>query len=135
GDTYEHIAQAGGGIWSTVEKTRAARETELLMQAKKHADWFLRCGTKNVESKSGYGLSVEDELKMLRVMRRLNQETPLEIVPTFLGAHAVPRKRRADEYVDLVDNEMLSRVTSDGLAECCDVFYERVYFDCEHSSR
>ena len=87
------------------------------------------------ESKSGYGLSVEDELKILRVMRRLNQETPLEIVPTFLGAHAIPRKIRADEYVDLVLNEMLSRVTSDGLAEFCDVFCESGYFDIEQSSR
>ena len=135
GDTYEQIAKAGGGIWSTVEKTRAASEADLLMQAKKHADWFLRCGTTTVESKSGYGLSVEDELKILRVMRRLNQETPLEIVPTFLGAHAVPRKMRADEYVDLVVNEMLSRVTSDGLAEFCDVFCESGYFDIEQSSR
>jgi imidazolonepropionase len=105
------------------------------MQAKKHADWFLRCGTTTVESKSGYGLSVEDELKILRVMRRLNQETPLEIVPTFLGAHAVPRKMRVDEYVDLLVNEMLSRVTSDGLAEFCDVFCERGYFDIEQSRR
>src|SRR5438067_5582902 len=72
GETYEQLAKTGGGIWSTVEKTRAASETDLLMQAKKHADWFLRCGTTTVESKSGYGLSVEDELKMLRVMRRLN---------------------------------------------------------------
>ena len=135
GDTYEQIAKAGGGIWSTVEKTRAASEADLLMQAKKHADWFLRCGTTTVESKSGYGLSVEDELKILRVMRRLNQETPLEIVPTFLGAHAVPRKMRVDEYVDLVVNEMLSRVTSDDLAEFCDVFCERGYFDSEQSRR
>jgi imidazolonepropionase len=135
GDTYEEIAKAGGGIWSTVEKTRAASEADLLMQAKKHADWFLRCGTTTVESKSGYGLSVEDELKILRVMRRLNQETPLEIVPTFLGAHAVPRKMHVDEYVDLVVNEMLSRVTSDGLAEFCDVFCERGYFDSEQSRR
>ena len=135
GDTYEQIAKAGGGIWSTVEKTRAASEADLLMQAKKHADWFLRCGTTTVESKSGYGLSVEDELKILRVMRRLNQETPLEIVPTFLGAHAVPRKMRVDEYVDLLVNEMLSRVTSDGLAEFCDVFCERGYFDIEQSRR
>ena len=135
GDTYEQIAKAGDGIWSTVEKTRAASEADLLMQAKKHADWFLRCGTTTVESKSGYGLSVEDELKILRVMRRLNQETPLEIVPTFLGAHAVPRKMRVDEYVDLVVNEMLSRVTSDGLAEFCDVFCERGYFDIEQSRR
>jgi imidazolonepropionase len=135
GDTYEQIAKAGGGIWSTVEKTRAASEADLLMQAKKHADWFLGCATTTVESKSGYGLSVEDELKILRVMRRLNQETPLEIVPTFLGAHAVPRKMRADEYADLVVNELLSRVTSDGLAEFCDVFCERGYFDIEQSRR
>ena len=135
GDTYEQIAKVGGGIWSTVEKTRAASEADLLKQAKKHADWFLRCGTTTVESKSGYGLTVKDELKILRVMRRLNQETQLEIVPTFLGAHAVPRKMRADEYVDLVVNEMLSRVTSDGLAEFCDVFCEGEYFDIEQSSR
>jgi imidazolonepropionase len=135
GDTYEQIAQAGGGIWSTVEKARAASEADLLLQATEHAGWFLRCGTTTVESKSGYGLSVEDELKILRVMRRLNQETPLEIVPTFLGAHAVPRKMRADEYVDLVVNEMLSRVTSDGLAEFCDVFCERGYFDLAQSRR
>jgi imidazolonepropionase len=135
GDTYKQIAKAGGGIWSTVEKTRAASEADLLMQAKKHADWFLRCGTTTVESKSGYGLSVEDELKILRVMRRLNQETPLEIVPTFLGAHAVPPRMCVDEYVDLVVNEMLSRVASDGLAEFCDVFCERDYFDIEQSSR
>jgi len=135
GDTYEQIAKAGGGIWSTVKKTRAASEADLLIQAKKHADWFLRCGTTTVESKSGYGLSVEDELKILRVTRRLNQETLLEIVPTFLGAHAVPRKILADEYVDLVVNEMLSRVTSDGLAEFCDVFCESDYFDIEQSRR
>src|SRR5919201_2329623 len=78
GDTYEQIAKAGGGIWSTVEKTRAASEVDLLAQAKKHADWFLRCGTTTVESKSGYGLNVEDELKILRVTRQLDQEAPLE---------------------------------------------------------
>jgi len=133
GDTYEQIATAGGGIWSTVEKTRAASESDLLVQARKHADWFLRCGTTTVESKSGYGLTLEDELKILRVMRRLNQETPLEILPTFLGAHAVPRKMQADEYVDLIVNEMLPRVASDSLAEFCDVFCERGYFDIEQS--
>jgi imidazolonepropionase len=133
GDTYEQIAKAGGGIWSTVEKTRAASEADLLVQAKMHADWFLRCGTTTAESKSGYGLSVDDELKILRVMKRLNQESPLEIVPTFLGAHAAPRKMHADEYVDLVINEMLPRVTSENLAEFCDVFCERGYFDLEQS--
>jgi imidazolonepropionase len=135
GDTYEQIAKAGGGIWSTVEKTRAASETELLGEAKKHAGWFLRCGTTTVESKSGYGLTLEDELKILRVMRWLSKETPLEIVPTFLGAHAVPRKMNGDEYVDLVMNEMLPRVTSENLAEFCDVFCERNYFNVEQSRR
>jgi imidazolonepropionase len=135
GDTYEQIAKAGGGIWSTVEKTRAASEADLLAQVQRHAAWLLHCGTTTVESKSGYGLTVEDELKILRVMRRLNQETPLEIVPTFLGAHAVPRKMHADEYVDLVINEMLPRVTSENLAEFCDVFCEHNYFDIEQSRR
>ncbi|MGC2352232.1 MAG: amidohydrolase family protein [Candidatus Udaeobacter sp.] len=91
GENYEQISKAGGGIWSTVEKTRAASDDDLFVEAKKHADWFLRCGTTTVEAKSGYGLTVEDELKILRVMRSLDEQSPLEIVPTFLGAHAVPR--------------------------------------------
>src|SRR5438552_6043835 len=135
GETYEQIAKAGGGIWSTVEKTRAASELDLLAQAKKHAQWFLRCGTTTAEAKSGYGLTVEDELKILRVIRRLNQETPLEVVPTFLGAHAVPREHREspERYVDLVINEMLPRIAKENLAEFCDVFCERGYFDLEQS--
>src|ERR1700747_2841941 len=84
GETYQQIAKAGGGIWSTVEKTRAASELDLLAQARRHAEWFLRCGTTTVEAKSGYGLTVEDELKILRVMRQLNRETPFEVVSTFL---------------------------------------------------
>src|SRR5262245_63354834 len=92
GETYEQIAKAGGGIWSTVEKTRAASEADLLAQTKKHAKWFLRCGTTTVEAKCGYGLTVEGELKILRVLRQLKKEVPLEIVPTFLGAHAIPRE-------------------------------------------
>ena|ERR1043166_8868820 len=135
GETYEQIAKAGGGIWSTVEKTRAASESELLAQAKKHANWFLRCGTTTVEAKSGYGLTVEDELKILRVMRRLNEEVRLEIVPTFLGAHAVPREFSPDEYLDLVVTGMLPRVTAEKLAEFCDVFCERGYFDIDHSRK
>jgi imidazolonepropionase len=133
GETYEQIAAAGGGIWSTVEKTRVANETNLFEQSKKHANWFLKCGTTTVEAKSGYGLTVEDELKILRVIRRLNQETPIEFVPTFLGAHAIPREWRQSEYVDLVIEEMLPRVASEKLAEFCDVFCERGYFDIAQS--
>ncbi len=135
GESYEQIAKAGGGIWSTVEKTRAASEADLFGRAKKHANWFLKCGTTTVEAKSGYGLTVDDELKILRVMHRLNQEFSLEIVPTFLGAHAIPRDARADEYVDLVIKEMLPRVAAEKLAEFCDIFCERGYFDIEQSRK
>ena len=135
GETYEQIANAGGGIWSTVAKTRAANDADLCKQAQKHAIWFLKGGTTTAEAKSGYGLTVEDELKILRVMRRLNQETPLEVVPTFLGAHAIPREDREspERYVDLEINEMLPRVAKENLAEFCDVFCERGYFDLEQS--
>ena len=137
GETYEQIAAAGGGIWSTVEKTRAASEDDLFRQAKKHMQWFLNCGTTTIEAKSGYGLTLEDELKILRVIRRLNQETPLEIVPTFLGAHAIPREHQQspESYVQLVIEEMLPRVSSEKLAEFCDIFCERGYFDLEQSRR
>ena len=135
GETYEQIARAGGGIWSTVEKTRAASEGDLLAQAKKHANWFLRCGTTTVEAKSGYGLTVEDELKILRVLRQLKEEVSLEIASTFLGAHAVPRNLSPDEYLGLVITEMLPRVTRESLAEFCDVFCERGYFDIDQARR
>jgi len=135
GETYEQIAKAGGGIWSTVEKTRAASEADLFAYAKKHAEWLLRCGTTTVEAKSGYGLTLEDELKILRVMRRLNKETHLEVVSTFLGAHAVPHEVSPEEYVNLVIDEMLPRVAKEKLAEFCDVFCERGYFDIEQSRK
>jgi imidazolonepropionase len=133
GETYEQIASAGGGIWSTVEKTRAATEADLFARARTHAGWFLQGGTTTVEAKSGYGLTLEDELKILRVIRRLTLETPLECVSTFLGAHAIPREHKAPEYLDLVVNEMLPRIVAEKLAEFCDVFCERGYFDLEQS--
>src|SRR5205085_11797504 len=104
-------------------------------QAKKRALWFLKSGTTTVEAKSGYGLTVDDELKILRVIQRVAEGTPLEVVPTFLGAHAVPRGTSTDEYVDLVINEMLPRVAKEKLAEFCDVFCERGYFDIEQSRK
>jgi len=135
GESYEQISKAGGGIWSTVQKTRAASEHDLLAQAKKRADWFLRCGTTTIEAKSGYGLTLDDELKILCVMRLLNQQSPLEIVPTFLGAHAVPRGMNVDEYIELVIDQMLRRIARERLAEFCDVFCERGYFDIKQSRR
>ena len=137
GATYEEIAASGGGIRSTVRKTRAATEDQLLAQAMKHTEWFLRCGTTTVEAKSGYGLSVEDEIKILRVVRRLNEETQVEFVPTFLGAHAIPEDFQSapDRYVSLVIDEMLPAIAEERLAEFCDVFCERGYFDVETSRR
>ncbi|PZR78013.1 MAG: imidazolonepropionase, partial [Chthoniobacterales bacterium] len=110
GETYEQIAKRDGGIQTTVRATRAASEGQLFSLAKERAGWFLRNGTTTVEAKSGYGLSVEDELKILRVIRRIGAETPLQTVPTFLGAHAVPPQLERDAYVGLVRNEMLPRV-------------------------
>jgi imidazolonepropionase len=137
GATYEEIAVGGGGIRSTVRQTQAATEDQLLAQAMKHAEWFTRCGTTTVEAKSGYGLSVEDEIKILRVVRRLNKETPVEFVPTFLGAHAIPEDFQSapDRYVSLVIDEMLPRIADERLAEFCDVFCERGYFDVETSRK
>jgi imidazolonepropionase len=137
GATYEEIAAGGGGIRSTVRKTRAATEDQLLAHAIKHAEWFIRCGTTTVEAKSGYGLSVEDEIKILRVVRRLNKETPVEFVPTFLGAHAIPEDFQSapDRYVSLVIDEMLPRIADERLAEFCDVFCEHGYFDVQTSRK
>lgn len=133
GATYQQIADDGGGIQSTVAKTRAATEAELVDRAKRHAAWFLRNGTTTIEAKSGYGLTLEDELKLLRAIRRLGQETALEVVPTVLAAHAVPKECRLDEWVRLVQSELLPRVKEEGLAEFCDVFCEEGYFDLESS--
>ncbi|MDT7809539.1 MAG: imidazolonepropionase [Acidobacteriota bacterium] len=137
GASYQEIAASGGGIRSTVRRTRAADTDELFDAALRREAWFLRTGTTTVEAKSGYGLSVEDELKMLRVVRRLNTEGRVSYVPTFLGAHEVPDEYhgRRDEYVRLVVEEMLPRVAAEGLAEFCDVFCEERVFTIEESRR
>jgi imidazolonepropionase len=120
-----------------VRRTRAASEEELLIAALRREEWFLRTGTTTGEAKSGYGLSTEDELKMLRVVRELNARGRLSYVPTFLGAHEVPDeyRGRGGEYVGLVVNEMLPRVAAEGLAEFCDVFCEERVFTVEESRR
>jgi imidazolonepropionase len=137
GASYEEIAASGGGIRLTMRKTRAATEAELEQQALKHVRRFIACGTTTLEAKSGYGLSAEDELKMLRVIRRLGRKSGIEVVPTFLGAHAIPPEYDGDlaGYADLVINEMLPRVVAEDLAEYCDIFCERGYFDSEIARR
>jgi imidazolonepropionase len=137
GATYQEIAARGGGIRSTVRRTRAATLEDLVDTSKRYSQWFLRGGTTTVEAKSGYGLTVEDELKILRAIKRLNDETPLRYVPTFLGAHDIPddyRERRED-YVALVIEEMLPRVVDEELAEYADVFCEERVFTVEESRR
>jgi imidazolonepropionase len=137
GATYREIALSGGGIRSTVRLTRAATEDELVAAGKRYAKWFLRGGTTAVEAKSGYGLSIEDELKILRAIRRLSRETPLDYIPTFLGAHETPDEFQADRegYLRLVVEEMLPRVVAAGLAEYCDVFCEPGVFSLEQTRR
>jgi imidazolonepropionase len=135
GATYQEIAARGGGIQSTVNKTRAATADELVSTGKRYAHWFLRGGTTTVEAKSGYGLTLEDELKILQAIRRLDEETPLRYVPTFLGAHSIPPEYRArrNDYVSLIIDEMLPRVAREKLAEYCDVFCEDKVFTNDES--
>ena len=135
GATYREIAARGGGIRATVRATRTASLNDLVKGCKRYADWFLRCGTTTIEAKSGYGLTAEDELKILRAIKQLNQETALRYVPTFLGAHDIPSeyKSRRATYVSLVINEMLPRVAQEKLAEYCDVFCETDVFTPDES--
>ncbi|MBI1874769.1 MAG: imidazolonepropionase [Acidobacteria bacterium] len=137
GATYQEIAASGGGIVSTVRDTRQAKDDDLARQTRVRLDEMLRCGTTTCEAKSGYGLTVDSELKQLRVIRRLDREQPIDLVPTFLGAHEVPLeyRNRRDQYVDLVVNEMIPAVARERLAEWCDVFCETGAFTPEESIR
>jgi imidazolonepropionase len=135
GASYREIAARGGGIRATVRATRTASLADLVKAGKRYAQWFMRCGTTTIEAKSGYGLTIEDELKILRAIKQLNTETQLSYVPTFLGAHDIPSeyKSRRATYVSLVVNEMLPRVAEEKLAEYCDVFCEEGVFTTEES--
>src|SRR5690349_2890587 len=137
GATYQEIAARGGGIQSTVNQTRAASLDDLVSTGRRYAEWFLRGGTTTVEAKSGYGLSLEDELKILRAIKNLDEETPLRYVPTFLGAHSIPPEYRArrDEYVSLLIDEMLPQIAQQKLAEFCDVFCEENVFTTDEAWR
>lgn len=135
GATYQEIAAAGGGIKSTVKATRVASEDELYRSALRYQRWFLEAGTTTIEAKSGYGLTVEDELKMLRVIHRLNKETPVDYVPTFLGAHCRPDECEHEEYCARVAEEMLPQVAAESLAEYCDIFCEERYFSLDDARR
>jgi imidazolonepropionase len=137
GVPYMEIARRGGGINASVRDLRERSEDELVELTRARLRPMLALGTTTVEVKSGYGLTTEDELKMLRVIRRLDQEGPLELVPTFLGGHEVPPEYagRRDDYVELVAEEMIPAVAEQRLARFCDVFMEPGVFDAEQSRR
>ncbi len=135
GAGYLDILAAGGGILSTVDATRAASEDALYEKSFAFLDELLAQGVTTAEIKSGYGLDTANELKQLRVVRRLQETHRVDVIPTFLGAHAVPREYagQADAYVRLVCQEMIPAVAYDGLAEYCDVFCEKGVFDAEQA--
>lgn len=135
GATYREIARGGGGIRATVRATRNASLSDLVKAGKRYGEWFLRCGTTTVEAKSGYGLTLEDELKILRAIKELDENTSLHYVPTFLGAHDIPfeYKSRRQLYVDLIIKEMLPRVAEEKLAEYCDIFCEEDVFTTDEA--
>ena len=135
GLSYAKIARRGGGILNSADRLHRLSEDELYEQSMIRVREIIKKGTGAVEIKSGYGLSTEDELKMLRVIRRIKETAPLKVVSTFLGAHAVARGMSQSSYVDLVVNEMLPAVAADGLADFIDVFCDEGFFTPEETSR
>ncbi|BBO23957.1 MAG: imidazolonepropionase [Chthonomonadaceae bacterium] len=137
GKSYAEIAQEGGGIRSTMRATRLTGENELLALASKRSRWMMRCGTTTAEVKSGYGLTKVDELKMLRVIRSLSEEAAINMVPTFLGLHALPPEFEGDRsgYVEMMLDEVLPQVAAENLADWADVFVEEGYFSPDDAER
>jgi len=137
GLSYEEIAARGGGILNSADLLHETSEDELYWQSMERVREIMEMGTGAVEIKSGYGLTVEDELKMLRVIRRIKETAPITVKANFLGAHAVGRvyRGRQSEYVDLVCNEMLPRVAEEGLADYVDVFCDEGFFTVEETAR
>lgn len=136
GVSYAEIAAKGGGIRSSVRALRQASKEQLVVLLKKRFDGFLRLGTTTIEAKSGYGLSLEDELKSLEVLRELRNH-PLEAAPTFLGAHEIPDeyRNRREEYIKLIIGEMIPAVVERSLAEFCDIFVEKNVYTIEEARR
>ncbi len=137
GMTYEEIANRGGGILNSAKKLHEASEEEIYNQSRARLEEVMQLGTGAVEIKSGYGLSVEDELKMLRVIRRLKENYPVAIKSTFLGAHAFPTefKQNHEGYIDLIVNEMIPRIAAEKLADYIDAFCETGYFSVEETEK
>ncbi|OYD15534.1 imidazolonepropionase, partial [candidate division WOR-3 bacterium JGI_Cruoil_03_51_56] len=135
GKTYKEIAETGGGILSSVRATRQASEDQLFQSGMERIKEMITWGTTTVEIKSGYGLDTETELKMLRAIKRISENAPATVVPTFLGAHSVPEGSDKSDYVRLVVEEVIPRVAEENLARFCDVFCENFIFNADDSRR
>ena len=137
GATYEEIAAKGGGINSSINGVRNASEDELIERVSKRMDQMIKLGTTTIECKSGYGLNIETELKSLKVIHQVNKRHEMDMIPTFLGAHAFPPEFADDRdgYVDLLCNKMIPAVAEQGIAVFCDVFCENGYFNVDQSRR
>ncbi len=137
GKTYQEIAKAGGGIKSSVRALRSKSKEELVQLTLHRLDRMLSYGTTTIEAKSGYGLSLEDEIKMLEVIAELNQIHPIDLIPTFLGAHEVPEEYedRRSEYIELITQKMVPEVAKRKLAVFCDIFCEKGAFEIEESKQ
>ncbi len=137
GVSYEEIAKNGGGILNSAHKLQSTSEDDLYTTAKARLDEVISMGTGAIEIKSGYGLTLESELKMLKVIRRLKESSPATIKASFLGAHAIPTmyKENRKTYIDIIINEMLPQVAHEGLADYCDVFCDKGFYTVEETDR
>ena len=135
GKSYQEIKEEGGWILSSITALRKASFNELYLSSLENINPFIKYGTTTLEAKSGYGLSLDDEIKSLKVIKKINQDLDIDIIPTFLGAHAVPNEYSVDEYVSIICNEMIPQIAEEKLAVFCDVFCEEGYFDIKQSRK
>ncbi len=135
GSSYEDIKNAGGGILSSIKSLREASFNQLYEYSLNNIKPFINFGTTTLEAKSGYGLSVKDEIKSLQVIKKINDELAIDILPTFLGAHAVPEEFKTEDYVNLICKEMIPQIAEEKLAIFCDVFCEDGYFNLDQTRK
>ena len=137
GKTYEDISLAGGGIKSSIKSVRESSKEELFKESLPRVEAFLKKGTTTIEAKSGYGLTLKDEIKTLEVIEKINESSNIDIVPTFMGAHDFPQEYidNKDDYVDLICDKMIPEIADRKLAIFCDVFCEEGYFSVKQSEK
>ena len=135
GSSYNDIKNSGGGILSSIKNLREASFNQLYEESLDNIKPFINFGTTTLEAKSGYGLTVKDEIKSLQVIKKINEELSIDILPTFLGAHAIPKEYKTDDYVNIICEEMIPQISEEKLAIFCDVFCEEGYFNINQSRK